>query len=205
MSPDHHPDEDTLLAFGMGAIPPGAALIVHVHLSFCAHCRANLRLLDQLGGVLLEETSPAPLSLEALPRALAAIAAAAPDLASPAIVDTPAQAIAGLRHGPWRPFTPGLEVADVEGNFDAHETVCLLKCEPGSAVPRHGHEMVERFIVLEGRFGVDETVYGPGDFIEADDNEVHTPFIPADGDCLCLFALEGGLVFVDPTTTSPAC
>jgi predicted ChrR family anti-sigma factor len=87
-----------------------------------------------------------------------------------------------------------VDFAILEGAFDANETVFLLRGKAGSALPTHGHETAERVLVLDGRFGIDGTIYGPGDFIESDGVTVHSPFVPGAGDCLCLFALEDGLI-----------
>jgi putative transcriptional regulator len=195
MIPRHHPGEETVLAYSMGGLPPGAQLVMRVHLEFCAHCRTTQRFLDVLGGVLLSELAPETMPPQSLAYVLKAAEALSVEPPPRVVQRTPADVIAGLHHAPWRLFVPGVDLAQMNGEFDADEMVCLLRGKAGSAVPTHGHEQIERFVVLEGGFGLDETVYWPGDYIEADASVTHTPFIPKDGDCLCLFALQGGLVF----------
>jgi putative transcriptional regulator len=195
MTPQHHPDDETLLAFAVGGMKPGSELVVRTHVQMCGRCRATLRFLDLLGGALLEDAQPDPIADRGLGRALRAIETLQQEPPGPARPCTPAAIITGLRRGSWSGFVPGVDLAEVEGGFDPDETVRMLSGKAGSPIPTHGHEQIERFIILEGWFGLDQTVYQAGDYVEADNSVIHTPFIPKDGDCLCLFVLQGGLVF----------
>jgi putative transcriptional regulator len=74
------------------------------------------------------------------------------------------------------------------------DRVILLKIAAGFAAPAHGHRGVELTQVLYGGFSDGRGHYGPGDLVEADDEvRDHEPHVAAEGDCLCLAALEAPL------------
>ena len=50
----HHPDDDLLLAFAAGNLLNGHSLLVATHVEGCAHCRERMRLLEAVGGAMLE-------------------------------------------------------------------------------------------------------------------------------------------------------
>ena len=74
------------------------------------------------------------------------------------------------------------------------ERVILLKIAPGHATPTHGHRGLELTQVLYGAFAGAHGHYGPGDLEEADEDvKDHEPRVTADGECLCLAAVEAPL------------
>ena len=66
----HHPSEELLLGYASGALDEATSLIVAVHLAYCAACRLQSRKLEALGGSLLQELAPVPMSGGALDAAL---------------------------------------------------------------------------------------------------------------------------------------
>ncbi|HYJ35591.1 MAG TPA: hypothetical protein VEV64_05505, partial [Rhizomicrobium sp.] len=62
----HHPDEALLLAYAGGAADEAVSLIVATHMAYCQSCRARATQLEALGGSLLQDLPPAPMSGDAL-------------------------------------------------------------------------------------------------------------------------------------------
>ncbi|MGI4856664.1 MAG: cupin domain-containing protein [Janthinobacterium lividum] len=60
----HHPQDDTLLRFVTGDLPPGPALVVASHISQCPLCRHTLRLLEGVGGAMLAAAEPVALGAD---------------------------------------------------------------------------------------------------------------------------------------------
>ena len=65
------------------------------------------------------------------------------------------------------------------------------------SVPRHTHLGSEMVCVLKGAFTDRGETYGPGDFAESDDAVDHRPQVTADGECVCLVAVDASLVARD--------
>lgn len=80
---------------------------------------------------------------------------------------------------------------DVAGAPDAN--VVLLRIPAAGAAPRHGHTGREFTQVLVGGFSDGRDAYVAGDFDEADENVDHRPVVDADGECICIAAVEGRL------------
>jgi putative transcriptional regulator len=193
--PSHHPGEETLLAHAVGALSAGSSLAIRVHLETCAYCRSTMRFLDLVGAALIAAREHKPLRNQVAARARAALAAQRNDAREPAPRPS---LIDGLELGPWRPMGPGLYSAAVGGVFAADETVSLLRGDAGAVIPPHSHTGIERFVVLEGGFGIEDTLYGPGDYIEAGVEVVHSPYVLADAECVCLSVLQGQVRFLPP-------
>ena len=52
--PQHHVDEDVLLAYAAGSLPEAASLVAAAHLTLCPHCRAVLRVVRLMLSVARE-------------------------------------------------------------------------------------------------------------------------------------------------------
>lgn len=79
-----HPEPGLLLSFNAGSLSIAQALAVRVHLSFCRQCRQQQRQLDQLGGSLLEQITPASLEDSAFETLMAKLEAPADSAAESA-------------------------------------------------------------------------------------------------------------------------
>ena len=51
----HHPHGETLMSHAAGTLDPALSVVLSCHLQFCARCRAHLRIIDDVGAVLLEQ------------------------------------------------------------------------------------------------------------------------------------------------------
>lgn len=197
----HHPSAETLLRYVAGTLPAGPTIVVATHLAACPACRSNVADLEAAGGVLLENLTPAPLAPDALATILARIdqppepirrTQAAP-LPGPA--DLPASLHAFARR-PWRWLGPGIRCSRVVVPRDPRANVMLYRIGPNRRLPEHGHTGTEFTQVLSGSFSDARGRYFPGDLVEADGETEHQPVVDADGECLCLAALEGRMVLL---------
>ena len=58
----HHPDEGLLLAYASGVADEAMSLILATHMAYCETCRAEVAKLERIGGSLLQELAPAPMT-----------------------------------------------------------------------------------------------------------------------------------------------
>lgn len=193
MTITHHPSDEALVAFASGTLDEARSVVVATHVSVCPRCRELVRVLEQAGGTMIEQASPAALRAEALEATLSRI-----DGPPPAAVKRQArqdypEALAPYDVGRWRWIGPGIywRKADVPSTDGTR--VFMLKAAPGSSLPHHGHSGIEWTCILEGAFRHQLGRYGPGDFDDADDSVDHTPLVEPDATCVCLVAMQGRL------------
>ena len=201
----HHPDDDLLLALSAGGLETGTRLVLSSHLELCAHCRERLRMLDALGGLLLDEqVDPAPLASGALDRAFAridALAAAAPmptRFTAPPPLPEGARWPRALAHcsaTPWRWMGPGMRWSRVRVPGAPQANVFLLRIAAGKYLPQHTHRGREQTQILYGHFHDGRALFGPGDFDAADADIHHQPVVQDGSECICLASLDGRLRF----------
>ena len=89
ITPSHHPSPERLLEYAAGSLEAGRRLVIDTHVRLCPDCQGETRLVEAVGGALLERLPAADLSPDALQRALARIEAAAPSASSSARLATP--------------------------------------------------------------------------------------------------------------------
>jgi putative transcriptional regulator len=199
MTIEHHPRDETLAAFAGGTLDEARALIVATHVSLCPRCRRAVAAFEAVGGEMLNALDPAPLSPDALDHALARIETPA-ELAA---VRTPRDndatrlpsALSGYELGPWRRVWHGIQLRTVDVPSVDGMRVFMLRAPAGTRLPRHRHQGDEWTCVLEGSFTHARGHYGPGDMDEADEAIEHHPLVGAEGPCVCIVALERGIVF----------
>jgi anti-sigma factor ChrR (cupin superfamily) len=68
---------------------------------------------------------------------------------------------------PWQPMAqaPGVEMKVLYEDKETGVFTGLFRVPAGGVVPDHVHTALEQTYVLEGRFGDEEGMAGPGDFI----------------------------------------
>jgi len=199
----HHPADELLLAHAAGRMPTGPALVLAAHLEQCAHCREQHRLVEAMGGVLLESLPEAQLAPDALTRTLQRLATpAAPPPAATAGAPPPLppgarwpRALRGCSATRWRWIGPGMRWSRVQVPQDPQANVFLLRIGPGKYLPRHTHSALEFTQVLHGRFHDGRALFDAGDFDAADDEVLHQPVVQDGSECICLAAVEGRVVF----------
>jgi len=199
----HHPDDSLLLAHAGGSLATGPALLLETHLESCARCRQVVRDFERLGGGLMASEPEQPLSDGALQAVLGRLDGAMslppaplvrPKPPLPAGCDWP-RALRHCRISRWRPMGPGMRWSRVRVPYDAEANVLLLRIGAGKCLPQHTHTGTELTQVLYGAFDDGRAVFAQGDFDEADGEIVHQPVVQARGECICLAAVDGRLVF----------
>ncbi len=54
MTPNHHLDDSTLLAYAAGTLDEAFSVVAAAHVAVCPSCRGAVRAAEALGGELLE-------------------------------------------------------------------------------------------------------------------------------------------------------
>ncbi|OUM02338.1 ChrR family anti-sigma-E factor [Variovorax sp. JS1663] len=203
----HHPGDELLLAMAAGSLAVGPAAVVATHVEGCVRCREQLRLLESVGGVLLDDMTPQALSSQALARTLAAIDApprgtarfAAPSErpSLPAGLVWP-RALEACTATSWRWLGPGMHWSRLRLPADPAAKLFLLRIGAGRSLAPHSHSDSELTQVLHGAFHDGRDLFGPGDFDAADPSVHHQPAVRDGGECICLASVEGRMRFDSP-------
>lgn len=194
MMPTHHPTPDLLLDYATGSLSEAASLLMATHLTFCPHCRAEVRRLEAVGGALVED-----LPMTEVDTSLDALLARLDDP-----VPTPARPVAPkagfewapkplhpyLERAAWKGFMPGMSQIPLTIDGGSARLLCV---KAGKAMPMHTHKGRELVTVLKGGFSDAGQDFGPGDMAIATDDDLHQPMAHDDGDCICLYLIEGRL------------
>jgi len=198
MSIEHHPTEELLAAYAAGTLDHGQHIAIATHLVACRECRDFCHAIEEIGGALMTDLTPSPMS----DRALAEVEArlneppvplpAGPLLGPPEVPGLPAF-VRGYRFGPWTWIAPSVHLRRIELPHASATRVFLLKAGPGTKLLQHTHTGIEMTCVLSGAFRHDNTRYGPGDFDSGDDTVDHHPTVEPDEECVCLVAMHGEL------------
>jgi len=202
--PRFHPTEEMLLDYAAGSLSEAIGLLVATHLALCPTCRERVRELEALGGLLLDSMPAVPVRTTA-DDILARLATPQPSFNCPKpaerclSVPRPLRDYlpAPLETMPWRQITRHLGEIDLPVGSGTERTK-LMRIGAGSAIPRHTHPGSEYILVLSGGFSDSAGQYGRGDVAVADDTIQHRPVADADGDCLCLAVIDGGLRLTGP-------
>jgi putative transcriptional regulator len=200
MTPAYHPSSQRLIEFAAGSLNSERRLVVGAHVGVCPTCAREVAMAEAIGGVLLQGLPEAAMNSHALARALARIErpALAPSRPTAPIVgwiDAPAAIVtAARRRRRWA--APGVWKAAVTGGPFGRRSY-LLRVAAGMSVPRHTHRGAELVCVLKGAFEDRGVIYGAGDFCENDESVEHQPRVTADGECVCLAAVDASLVALD--------
>ncbi len=194
-----HPPEDLLWDYHRGRLSPGVRLTVRTHIELCPQCRSELKLLDAVGGALLEDIDGVAMSDNALDLALARIER--PEEPEPVTtVKRPAfledfdlpetLKTADIPGRYWA--APGVWMAPVKFDEDTKGTkTYLMFVKRGMVMPEHTHRGCEITLMLKGTFNDLNGSYSRGDFVLCDEAIQHSPSVGADEDCLCLVAQDG--------------
>jgi putative transcriptional regulator len=197
-----HPQPDTLISYASGALPCAIAGVVACHVSVCERCRADLRRLELIGGLLLERqpTHGEAEAAEALAerRILAHKFAPAMLDAAPAPVEPddpllPSPLVRYLGMGsdeiPWKTLPKGVKQYWVDMPKGAG-LMRLLKVPPHTRLLEHSHHGQEVTMVLKGVYSDYTGDYVPGDVCEMHEGMEHRPAGSSDEECVCIVASE---------------
>ncbi|WGL16876.1 ChrR family anti-sigma-E factor [Microbulbifer bruguierae] len=209
----HHPDNNMLLEYASGSLNWAHSLVVSAHLQLCTKCAAQYRMMNSIGGTLLDSAVPATNedgeSANAFARLMDRIESGdqAPEkqaekvvarvhkpfaMKDPVFSDLPPVVSKLMRTNStlkWRRLSKGLKEARLKTGQRHHE-VSFHRIAPGNKVAEHDHRGKEITMVLYGSFSDADGVYTRGDFLVREPGEIHRPTATQDQECLCLSVVE---------------
>lgn len=200
--PTHHPSDARLLDYAAGSLAEPMSLLVATHLALCPLCRQESIELEGVGGALLDQLEPAPLTEGGLDRLFALAerqdapeADPAPGRVAGGESDLPeplrSYVGGGLSSLGWRRIGP-IGQALLLSSFPGM-TTRLLSIKAGTTMPSHTHGGSELTLVLRGAFRDGTGHYLRGDVAEADSHLDHQPIADPGEDCLCLAVTDAPL------------
>lgn len=200
--PAHHLTDELLLDYAAGSLDLASSLMVAAHLTYCPHCRAKARAMDDIGGNFLDTLEPAVLEEASLDAVLARIDGEPVDADGtrpppPVANDNPVlprvvqQYLGGdVDTAPWKYLGGGVETAEIPIPDTSGHRAFLLRVAAGRAVPQHTHTGNEFVLILDGNY-VDEFGYfGTGDIAICDGSVTHKPVAGPDRACTCLVVID---------------
>jgi putative transcriptional regulator len=201
MTIQHHPLDALLTGFAAGTLDLGQHVAVSTHLVRCSECRDMMHLMEHVGGALLEDLPPTPMSSGAFARIEARLRQrvvgqpSAERVEPNALDDIPGLPRFVRRYPamPWKWVAPGVHLRPIRLPADSETRVFLLKSTPGAKMLQHTHTGSEMTCVLAGSFSHQGGYYGPGDFDLGDDSVDHNVIVGEGEDCICLVAMHGKL------------
>jgi len=199
--------DDLLLAHAAGRLPEPVGLLVASHLTLAPQSRRAYARYEAVGGALLDEIEPEPLSgeawkavqgrLESRPSGEPSVGRRVADCGSfddgPSDIPRPLRAYlpGNLETLNWRNYGPVSE-ADLSIDCPGYRSRLIL-LKAGRAVPKHTHEGQELTLVLRGAFRDGIGHYRRGDVAIADASIDHRPMADRDRDCLCFAVTDAPL------------
>lgn len=198
MLPNHHIQDDMLLAYAAGNLGEAASVLVASHLSMCPACRKGVLTAEAVGGALLDEIAPEPVSagsLTAILEKLDAPANPAPAKPKPMassllprpLLDYMSGGMETLRWG-W--VQPGVKFAELLID-DTGARMGLMRSQPGASITPHGHSGEEITLVLSGGYRDAGVGFVRGDVQSVDESTTHELVTDQDGECLSLVMVRG--------------
>lgn len=210
----HHVGGDLLLAYGAGTPDEATSLLVATHLALCPICRADLALVEAVGGALIDFAPPGAAIDDAMLEAVmsgrdpenGARAAAGPAPSESFVLPQPLRDYAGADAAGlgWCALGDGLLQVPLKTG-DSGAMARLLSIPAGKSAPDYGQGDFEAMLVLAGSFYVRGSWYRRGDVEMADRETVHRPVAGPDEICICLAVTDAPLKFqaLNPRATRP--
>ena len=202
MTPHHHLDETTLLRYASGGLSEAQLVVAATHIAMCSKCTHSVRLIEAVGGRLLESSAGMELSAGSFDRLMDKLSSAPcisrDDTREPAqtSVDVPYPLIQYIGYRlsdvSWKTVAPGVRKHDIvlKGSARTPQSLYLLYIDSGKAVPEHGHGGNEMTLVLSGAYQDSLGRFAPGDIADLDENIEHQPRVEPEQPCICLVATE---------------
>lgn len=191
MTPLHHPEEEELVGYASGTSPEWVSLVVACHLTFCAACRDDVALFDDVGGALLDSlgtgegrsigASARDVASRPRPDVAPAVAMPVSGLPRPLAPYLPKESVA------WRFLAPGLRHIPLDfsvGGVPAR----IIRFAPGFRIPEHAHQGLEMLLVFDGILhdSVTGEVFHKGDVSRREPGTTHAQWIDKSEPCTCL-------------------
>lgn len=188
MSTGRHPSPEVLAAYAAGSLRPAFALVAAAHIRGCPHCRADIGMMEEVGGLMLEELPAAEMAPDALERALARLDETSEPIVLPEQERIDLVKSLKLRRRRW--LAPGVWMAPVDLEGAGDDLVYLLRVPARIRTFEHGHNGVEFTTILKGSYRDHSGRYATGDFQEIEAGVDHQPVAGRESECLCLIASE---------------
>ena len=196
-----------LLDYATGALSRPLEILVETHLAMNEESSQSMRMLMQLGGILLEDCEPVSLSEGALENVMSQLGRYD--------TDTTKDSAKIHSHNEWLPrpvanYVPSADckkswrragIGIMEADIDFGETggqAKIYRIAPGTAVPIHTHTGAEVTLVLSGGFTDETGSYGPGDISIQEAGGEHQPVADDDGECIVYAVNEGQIRLTGP-------
>jgi putative transcriptional regulator len=201
--PNYHPSDALLMAYAAGSLDEGQSLVVATHIQLCPSCRRRLRLMEALGGALLENLPPEPVKPDCFAKVLAHLGEDETETprrpcAFDAEIPEPLRAYTDALSDTWhQAVTPGGRAIDIRRFEDGTGSVRLVRMEAGARMPAHLHSGNEVTLILSGGLTDETSHFERGDLIEVEEGEAHTPTACPKRGCLCLIADSAPPRFID--------
>lgn len=197
MTPQHHLDHSTVLAYAAGTLDEAFMIVAASHLALCATCRHGVHAAESLGGELLGQMAASPVSGECRAKTLAALdqatlhrlPIAAPKSELPEALSRLLN-VSAFDALQWTRKAPGVAMYSVKLPGHAKGQLKLLRIGAGRAMPEHGHGGEEITLVLKGAYRDHIGRFARGDVADLDEEVEHQPVVERDQDCICLVATE---------------
>lgn len=197
MTPNHHLDDSTLLAYAAGTLDEAFSVVAAAHVAVCPSCRSAVRAAEALGGELLDAAGNMAVSEDCRSKTFAALEQAGlyrlpVAQPRPALPRALARVlpVTSLDDVAWKKKAPGVAIFDVKLGSSARGQLKLLRIGAGRAMPEHGHGGEEITMVLKGAYIDHMGRFAAGDVADLDEAIEHRPVVEQDGDCICLVATE---------------
>lgn len=168
-----------MLDYASGALSPAERLAGDLHVTLSREGRSMRRMLDTLGGLLLERAGPSETPRMGDPGSRAA-GGGAPSHLAPYLGQD-------LLERRWRKSIFGLKTLPTNTPMAS-----LVRLDPGERAPEHGHGRRDVTVVLRGSFADSYGVYETGDLAFAEPGMRHDPRAVGGDPCVCLIATEPG-------------
>jgi putative transcriptional regulator len=167
-----------MLDYAAGVLPPAERLVADVHRALSPGGRQAARLLDAVGGVLLEKIAPQG-------------AISQPALAGQSGFEPSARLEPYLQRDlialKWRK-----DIFGVKTHTTDTPMASMLRLDPGEHAPGHSHGRRDITVVLCGSYADEFGVYERGDLAFAEPGMRHQPRAVGNAPCVCLLATEAG-------------
>jgi putative transcriptional regulator len=204
--PAHHVPEELLVEYVTGACSAGAALAFATHASLCPRCGQDIRVLEGVGGALLDQVVPEAMAPGALERLLAALdssmpepAPADPRASQPLLEPLGVPRVVWQHLAPesasngWRRLVPGIACLDLRVGGSS-VVARIVRLRPGLEIPLHDHDGDEFTVILAGALADDEGRFARGDISLRQAGARHVQRIETSEPCFALVINEGPLL-----------
>jgi putative transcriptional regulator len=167
-----------MLDYAAGVLPPAERLVADVHRALSPSGRQAARLLDAVGGVMLEDLAPH-------------LPVPEPVLGEQGGFDRSGRLDPYLHRDllalKWRKDIWGMKTFRTDTPMAS-----MLRLDPGERAPGHCHGRRDVTVVLCGSYADEFGVYERGDLAFAEPGMRHQPRAVGNETCVCLLATEAG-------------